>query len=152
MQTHWSQRTDELLKLLHNNFRPGAKRVSSRGWLLGLGDTPLPYNLVLKEPSLVQMSPLYNNRTQLYQNRTQLYQNQDHWTDRVVMMTLDPTSKTSFRDVGDRRSAITLLKTYGPTQRALIQTRRGEIDYGEQSLHGFVKSMFWRMTSLTNPP
>ena len=52
------------------------------------------------------------------------------------------TSKTSFRDVGDRRSAITLLKTYEPTKRALIQTRRGEIDYGEHDSRGFVKSTF----------
>ena len=40
------------------------------------------------------------------------------------------------------RSDITLLKTYEPTKRALIQTRRGETDYGEQYLHGFVKSRF----------
>ena len=58
-----------------------------------------------------------------------------------IIMNLD-TSKTSFRDVGDRRSVITLLITYGPTQRALIQTRRGEIDYGEHDSHGFVKSPF----------
>ena len=29
-----------------------------------------------------------------------------------------------------------------PTKRALIQTRRGEIDYGEHDRHVFVKSMF----------
>ena len=45
-------------------------------------------------------------------------------------------------DVGDRRSAITLLKTHEPTKRALIQTGRGEIDYGERNRHVFVKSMF----------
>ena len=43
-------------------------------------------------------------------------------------------------------SIITLLKTYEPTKRALIQTRRGETDYGEHDRHGFVKSMFWKMT------
>ena len=49
-------------------------------------------------------------------------------------------SKTSFRDVGDRRSTITLLKAYGPSQRALIQTRRGDIDYGEQLRPGFAET------------
>ena len=43
-------------------------------------------------------------------------------------------------------------KTYKSTKRALIQTRRGEIDYGEHDRHGLVKSMFWKMTSNTNPP
>ena len=51
-------------------------------------------------------------------------------------------NQTSFRDVGDWRSAVTVVKTYEPTKRASIQTRRGEIDYGEQYLHVFVKSMF----------
>ena len=55
---------------------------------------------------------------------------------------VNKTSKTSFRDVGDRRSGITLLKTYEPTKRASIQTRREEIDYGEHDRHVFVKSLF----------
>ena len=37
---------------------------------------------------------------------------------------------------------MTLSTSYGPTQRALIQTRTGEIDYGEHDKHGFVKSTF----------
>ena len=44
------------------------------------------------------------------------------------------------------------LKTYESTERAVIQTRRGEIDYGEDDRHGLVKSMFGKMTSNTNPP
>ena len=32
---------------------------------------------------------------------------------------------------------------YASTKRALIQTRRGEIDDGEHDRHGFAKSMFW---------
>ena len=51
-------------------------------------------------------------------------------------------NRPSSRDVGDRRSAITVVKSYASTERALIQTRRGEIDYGEHDRHGFVKSMF----------
>ena len=51
-------------------------------------------------------------------------------------------NRPSSRDVGDRRSAITVVKSYASTKRALIQTRRGEIDYGEHDRHGFAKSMF----------
>ena len=40
------------------------------------------------------------------------------------------------------KSTRTLLKTYESTKRALIQTRRGKIDYGEHDSHGFVKSTF----------
>ena len=57
------------------------------------------------------------------------------------------TVQTPFRDVADRRSAITLLKTCKSTKRALIQTRRGEIDYGKHDRHGFAKSMVRKMTS-----
>ena len=39
-------------------------------------------------------------------------------------------------------SIITLSKTYESTKRGFIQTRRGEIDYGERDRHGFVKSTF----------
>ena len=46
------------------------------------------------------------------------------------------------RLVGDQRSTINLLKTYGPTERPLIQTRRGEIDYGDKHLHGYAKWSF----------
>ena len=44
--------------------------------------------------------------------------------------------------MGDWRSAVTVVKTYEPTKRASIQTRRGETDSGEQYLHAFAKSMF----------
>ena len=41
-----------------------------------------------------------------------------------------------------RESTIINVKTYKSTKRALIQTRRGETDYGEQYSHGFAKSTF----------
>ena len=55
------------------------------------------------------------------------------------------------KSVFSQESAVTLLKTYESTKRALIQTRRGEIEYGEQYLHGFTKTTFHKVTSITRP-
>ena len=75
--------------------------------------------------------------------RRQMY---GDWLKTMSKLTTTCTSKTSFRDVGDQRSAITLLKTYESTKRASIQTRREEIDYGEHDSHVSMKSMFCNMT------
>ena len=68
-----------------------------------------------------------------------------------LRLQVDPTpDKASFGDVSDQRSAITHVKHGPETQRALIQTRRGEIDYGERNGHGFAKSNFLTRLPLTD--
>ena len=62
--------------------------------------------------------------------------------------TYNTTNKKFFRGVGDQRSAITLVKAHEPTDKALIQIRSGEIDYGEHDGHGFVKSTFGHKGSI----
>ena len=47
-------------------------------------------------------------------------------------------------DFSQEVTSIIRPKPYESIKRALIRTRRGEIDYGEQYSHGFAKSMFWK--------
>ena len=52
------------------------------------------------------------------------------------------SSSSSLKNDFDTNPPESDSKTDGPTERALIQTRRREIDYREHERHGFVKPMF----------
>ena len=70
----------------------------------------------------------------------------DRPTDRLVIAFGSDWTGSKFK----HDSAVILPKPYESSKWALIRTRRGEIEYGEQYLHGFTKTTSTR-TSITRP-